>query len=178
MEMNALIRESERIDARLDELFTNAKSRIDELNNRLESLNEDYKRAKADGDLRENASYEEAIKGIQEAQGDRQRWELLADGISSVKNKMRDYVHQDKVTIYSTVHLICISKPGQNVISNIEHEFIFKLFPYGITDVESGILSIDSVVGGKLLDKRLGEVIRFRDKSSGNFAEFRIDGFY
>lgn len=178
MDLNVLAGESKKIDTHLDELLISAKARIDELNNRLESLNEDYKRAKSDGDLRENASYEEAIKGIQEAQGDRQRWELLVDGILSAKSKMADYVHQDKITIYSTVRLVCISKPGVNIIDGIDKEFTFKLFPYGITDVENGILSIDSVVGGKLLDKKLGEIIRFRDKSSNNFAEFIIDGFY
>lgn len=173
-----LVRESNRINQHLEVLLANAKQRLTDIEISLDTLNEEYKKARADGDLRENAAYEDAVSKMQEAQGDKQRWEILSDSIQNVKARMKHYVHQDKIGLFSTVHLVNISGKGRNVIEDIEDEFIFKIFPYGITDVENGILSIESTVGKKLLDKQVGEVVKMRDRSSGHYANFQIKGFY
>lgn len=178
MDISGLIEESNKIDTKLDNLLEEAKGHLVELDSRLILLNEEYKRAKADGDLRENASYEESIKRIQEAQGDRVRWEVLSDGISNVKIKIRDYVHQEKITILSTVYMKKISGNAPNMLEDSEDSFLFKLFPYGISDVEAGMLSIDSVIGGKLLGKQKGDVIKLRDRSSGRYANYEVVSFY
>lgn len=172
---------SEEIDKKLDLLYEDAQNRLIEIDSKLEKFNEEYKIAKADGDLRENAAFEDAIKNIQGAQGDRQRWEVLSDGIVNVKGKLVDYVRQSRITVLSTVHLkkVASNKRNRNeVIDDIEDEFIFKLFPYGISDIDNRILSVDSTIGASLLDKGVGDDIKFRDKSSGHYAYFKIVGFY
>lgn len=178
MDVSYLKEISEEIDKRLDDLYRSAQSRLKEIDDRLVRYNEEYKIARADGDLRENASFEDAVKNIQGAQSDRQRWEILSDGIMNVRYKVKDYISQDKITILSTVHLKRVASFGGTPIADIEDEFIFKLFPYGITDIDNKILSIDSIIGSQLMDKKVGDVIIFRDKASGGRAGFEIIGFY
>lgn len=178
MDISTLMEESRKIDEKLDMLLAEAKHRLSDIDNTLITLNEEYKRAKADGDLRENASYEDAIKHISEAQSDRARWEVLSDGISNVKIKIKEYVHQDKITLLSTVRIERVQTSAPNTIQDIEDGFTLKLFPYGISDVESGIISIDSSIGGKLLGKQVGDIIKFRDRSSSRYANFEVVSFY
>lgn len=169
----------EEASARIDSSLRNLKLQTEEDIKRNEALldryNREHKAALADGDLRENASFEEAIKNIQTVNADIASADGQISGIVTVLNTLERYRSTGRVQQLSTVRIKrCDVSGSSKELTNVEDEYVFKLFPYGISNFKLGILSLDSVVGAALFDKTVGDKIKIRNRAGERYAYYEI----
>lgn len=104
-----------------------------------------FKAAAAKGDIRENAEYSTAEKELTMCNA------ILANLSNQLKNislvKEEEYYPMDMVVMYSTVF----------IRSDLEQEFIFQIYPEGVSDLSRRILSVASPIGTGLWLKAKGQ---------------------
>lgn len=138
-------------------------------------INEEFRRSIGDGDLRENAAYEQAQRDINELTINTNSAESQLGAIERCKQGALSYKSTKIITNYSTVQLKRVNINEGKVLEGVDDEYIFTLFPYGITQPSAGILSSsDSVVGKQLMGKRIGDEIKMRDRTTGALATYKI----
>lgn len=166
----------------IDECFytheSSVKQTLEDQQKILVDANAECQDAIAQGDLRENAQYEQAVKDIQQAQKAIQDNEAQLSGIEICRQEMIRYTKTGAITPFSTVHLKLVgSIPNKKECRSLKQEYIFKLFMAGVSDTNNGILAVESELGQMLVGKRVGDSVKIRHRLSGASAEYRIENF-
>ena len=118
----------------------------------IEVTNEELRAAVADGDLRENSAYTNAVEKLSQ---------LNAQMLNiSVQSKEIAAIPEDEV--YKHIGRVR------------SEEFVFKLYPGTVSAVEKGILAQNSPVGRAVWMKKAGDIVRLEDKDSGEPIEYEI----
>lgn len=119
-----------------------------------EEITEEYKAASAQGDRSENA---ELTKAIEDLANINQTLADLRSALNNIQLNVRDHSNYEpvgKVVIYSTVLL-------RQVSTGIE--YVFKLFPAGVSDLSRKILDSGSRIGQAIMLKQKGEIVVVED---------------
>lgn len=145
---------------------------------RLEQVNKEYVKASEDGDRSENAAFEQALKDIAEISSDLNNTESQLSAIERCKLGSNKYKHGLTVTEYSTLFLRKQPLTDGKGIPDMEETYILKLFPYGVSDTENGVVSTDSKWGNLLLNKRKHDDVKIRHRTSGGISIYRIEEVY
>lgn len=167
---------------RIDECFyaheSSVRATLDEQHRILVAANEECQDAMAQGDLRENAQYEQAVKDIQAAQKNIVDQEMQLSGIEICRHEIMKYTRTGAITPFSTVHLKLVgSIPDAKECRALKDEYIFKIFMAGVSDTKNGILAVESEVGQMLIGKRVGDTIKIKHRITQKAATYRIENF-
>lgn len=175
----SLVNESERINNNLISYENTIMADKDRTNKRLAEVNLEFIKASEDGDRSENAAFEQALRDIAELSADLNSAESQLNAIARCREGAESYKHGTMITDYSTVRIVKCGNEGGKVLHDVENEYIYKLFPYGISQLELGIMSsTDSIVGTQMIGKTVGDEIKVRSRITGAVAIFKIEEFY
>lgn len=129
------------------------------------------KRAAAEGDLRENAAFTEAVKKLARIGGDIARSYSQIEALRKVREV--NYVPVGKVVLYTTVRLIyCIAG------SKDYKEIVVKLYPENVSNAGKGILAINTPVGARLIDCKEGDVFNIPHTKRGRLVQYKVEEIY
>lgn len=132
----------------------------------IEKNAEELKKAAEKGDRSENAEYSAAVE----------KASLLSVALSDLdaRLKMMDKVDDEDqyepigmVVMYSTVRF-----------SHGSQEFIYKIYPEGVSDISNGILAKDAPIGRMLWLKEPGEEVSLEHRITGDILKYRIEEVY
>lgn len=170
------------ISQQIDECFyaheKNVKETLEEQYKILAIANVECQDAMAQGDLRENAQYEQAVRDIQQAQKNIQDNEFQLSGIEICKHEILKYTKTGAIAPFSTVHLKLVgSIPDRKECQTLKEEYVFKLFMAGVTDTKNHMLAVETEIGQMLIGKRVGDVIKIRHRITQASAEYRVENF-
>lgn len=170
------------ISKKIDEYFyaheQSVKNTINEQLKILAAANAECQDAIAQGDLRENAQYEQAVKDIQQAQKNIQDNEIQLSGIEICRHEILKYTKTGAISPFSTVYIKLIGEiPTNKECRALKKEYVFKLFMAGVCDTKNHILAVESEVGQMLIGKRVGDTIKIRHRLSGASATYKIENF-
>lgn len=175
----SLISESERINGNLVDYSKAILADKERIDKRLVEVNHEFIKASEDGDRGENAAFEQALRDIAELSADLNSAESQLSAISRCKEGAESYKPGTMITDYSTVRIKKVGNEGGKVLQNIEDEYTYKLFPYGISQLDLGILSsTDSILGTQMIGKTVGDKIKVRSRITGAVAIYVIEEFY
>lgn len=141
------------------------------------------KDAIADGDLRENSAYEDALKDLAIKNGEIAGYARKIEKATIVPNltarNMRSiggstysvvgYNSIGQVMLYSVVRL-------RDLTDNVD--YLLMLFPEGITKLQYGMLGCDTKIGSLLLNKSKGDIITILHKITGQPFQYEIVDLY
>jgi len=123
-------------------------------------LPREIKKARAHGDLSENAEYHAA----------KERQRLVEARLSQLQTRLREFsmvdlskIPTDRVGLGSTIVVLDVQK---------DQEFTYKLVTSEEADVASGRISTTSPLGRSLLGKEVGDTAKFQ--SPGGLREMEI----
>lgn len=174
-----LIDESRRIDSELVSYENSVIADKERTSTRLAEVNIEFIKASEDGDRSENAAFEQALRDIAELNADLNSAESQLSAIERCREGAAQYKHGTMITDYSTVYIKKVGNDGGKVLQDVEDEYIFKLFPYGISQLESGIMSSsDSIVGIQMIGKKVGDEVKVKSRTTGAVAIYKIEEFY
>ena len=145
----------------MEDLKKKLKDEIAALEFELRSeLPKEIKKARAHGDLSENAEYHAA----------KERQRLVEARLSQLQSRLREFsmvdmskIPRDRVGLGSTILVLDIQK---------DQEFTYKLVTSEEADIPSGKVSTTSPLGRSLLGKEVGDTVKFR--SPGGLREMEI----
>lgn len=125
-----------------------------------------FKAAAAKGDIRENAEYSTAEKELTMCNT------ILANLNSQLKNislvKEEEYYPMDMVVMYSTVF----------IRNDLGQEFIFQVYPDGVSDLSRRILSVASPIGTGLWLKLKGQSFSLEHRIRRNPIKWTVVEVY
>lgn len=128
----------------------------------IEVTNEELRAAVADGDLRENSAYTNAVEKLSQLNAQMLNISVQSKEIAAIPED-EVYKHIGLIVLFSTMRLRVRSE-----------EFVFKLYPGTVSAVEKGILAQNSPVGRAVWMKKAGDIVRLEDKDSGEPIEYEI----
>lgn len=126
-------------------------------------------RAYAMGDLRENAEFDAAVSRCSALSYSKLLVKKKLESIESIGEE-EDYAPIGMVVMFSTVLLVNDKDKGR--------EFIFKLYPAGVSDLDRGILSVDSLIGRILHMKETGAQFDTVHRVTGEKRRWQIKAIY
>lgn len=127
----------------------------------------EYKEANAHGDSSENSALTEAIAGLHKSQRDMQD---ILSRLTALDTIDESQFHPCGIVVmYSTVRFV-EEKTGK--------EYVFKLYPKGVSDLSKHILSVDSPIGAQLKQKSVGSTITRTHRVTGEILLFVIQEIY
>lgn len=142
--------------------------RKQQISSDIESYTEEYRVANTHGDRSENAAFEEAVKNLQRANADFAEVEMNLSAANLVQD-LDKYVPIGVIVLYTTVHLKCIEDGT---------EYVYRIFPKGVSDLERGIMPEDSRVAKALMGKTKGDVIRIAHIVESEELSYRVEDIY
>lgn len=123
-------------------------------------LPKEIKKARAHGDLSENAEYHAA----------KERQRLVESRLSQLQSRLREFsmvdmskIPHDRVGLGSTIVVLDVQK---------DQEFTYTLVTSEEADIPNGKVSTTSPLGRSLLGKEVGDTVQFR--SPGGLREMEI----
>lgn len=134
----------------------------------IEELTEEFKAAAAKGDRSENAEFTEAVDKLST---NNTALSLIDTKLKAIENKVdepADYRTIGLVVMYSTVKLSTMDG----------REFIFKVYPKGVSDINRGILAVDSPLGEVIWLKEVGDDVTIEHRVTGELIKYHIDDIY
>ena len=134
-----------------------------ELLENIDSITQDIQEAKAGGDLSENAEFTESINALKQATAELQNNDGLLSVMSADFDKVQ-YKPIGMIILYSTFRLR----------DSYGREFIFKLFPEDITDIEQHILAKNSRLGKALWLKEAGNTVHVEHRETKDDIEYTV----
>ncbi len=145
----------------MEELKKKLQEEITALEHELRNeLPKEILKARAHGDLRENAEFHAA----------KERQRFVDARLAQLKKRLADYsmvdmtkIPKDAAGLGSTVVVLDLQK---------DEEVTYKLVTSEESDVTNGMISTSSPIGRSLLGKRVGDEVRF--PSPGGIREFEI----
>ena len=137
----------------------------------IDQATTDLQKASAEGDHRENADYSKAIKDLQILSINARNLEVQLKELEFA-NEPEQYQPIGIVVMYSTVRLLveCEGKPSQ--------ELVYKVYPNSISDIASGILAKDSMLGTAIWMKTVGTVVTLNHRLTGDPIQYKILEIY
>lgn len=130
-----------------------------------ESYIEDYKEANT-GDRSENAPLEEAIRNLKD----------VNSAISINDAQLRNFEKLEDVDKYNSVGIVL---PYSTVrLSSDGEEFIFRIYPPGMSFVDIGAIAGDSRLALAILNKRVGDVVEVEHTSRKVALSYKIEEIY
>ncbi len=133
-----------------------------------ERFTEEYKVANTHGDRRENAAFEDAVAGLKRCSVEFEEVSARLNAANAVSG-IEDYTPMGMVVLYSTVKLKRIDDNRQ---------FVYMIFPEGVSDLDRGILSIDSRIAQAIKGKKMGDVVQVTHNVNGNKYSYVIEDVY
>lgn len=179
-----LIQESARIAESLEYYKVELQSKVLKCDENIKIHTRDLVAASEDGDRSENAAFEEALRDIAKDSQDRMMYSSEATVIAVCQKEAEKYVKRDKITNYSTVHLVrrydLEDKMESRLTSaDVDDEMVFRLYPNGISKAAIGVVSsTDSSVGVSLIGKGVGDIITIKHIVTLATAKFEVKDFY
>lgn len=170
-----IVKESRRIDDNLDILLEQTKEELERNNRRFEVCLVDNAQALKDGDLRENSQFEESVRQMQSLNISNSALNEVLKGISTAKAILREYRSSGIVKELSTV-IIQKADRQEYEIAGLKEEYVFKLFPDGLSNQALGILASDSELGSRLLGKREGDIIQISSYKNHSYVNYVVKG--
>lgn len=145
----------------MEEIKNRLKAEIAALDYELRTeLPKEIAKARAHGDLSENAEYHAA----------KERQSFVDARLSQLKKRLGEFsmidmtkIPQDRVGLGSTVVVLDLDK---------NEEMKYKLTTSEETDVNAGLISTSSPIGKSLLNKEVGDIVRIQ--SPGGVKEVEI----
>lgn len=122
------------------------------------------------GDLRENSEFDAAVSRCGELSYSKLLMKKKLESIEAIGVEEEDYVPIGMVVMFSTVLLV------NN--KDKDREFIFKLYPAGVSDLDRGVLSIDSIIGRVLYMKETGAQFETSHRVTGEKRKWQIRAIY
>lgn len=148
----------------------------DELARKLEKYDAELREAQVAmqkayemGDLRENAEFDAAVSRCGTLSYSRLLVKQQLEVINAIDTD-EEYVPIGMVVMFSTVLLVNDR--------DIRKKFIFKLYPEGVSDLDRGILSLDSPIGRALYLKSAGAEFETEHRVTGEKRKWQIKAVY
>lgn len=165
--MSLLQQESLRISDNLVKLQNELENQKAETIKAIDDMTEEFKIASAQGDHSENAAFSEAKSKLSMYNV---TLSILDTRLKSIANKVDEsnYKSIGLVTLYSTVKL---EIPDGR-------EFVYKLYPEGVSDINKGILAADSPVGRAIWLKEVGDIVTLEHIVTGEPIRYKIKDIY
>lgn len=139
-----------------------------ELLDNIEKTREDVKVASAMGDRSENAAFSDAVQQLQNQQTMLITVETQLKANEAVNDDPDSYYPIDMIVLYSTFLLR----------DSFNEEFIFKMYPDGVSDIDQNILDRRSPLGELLWRKQKGDVVGLEHKDSGDVINYTVIEVY
>lgn len=137
----------------------------DSLMEKQKKATEDYKAANT-GDRSENAPLEAAINDMREVNASIIKNETLIRRVSNVEDLSR-YNSVGIVVLYATVRLECEGE-----------EYIYRIYPSGISYVDIGVMSASSRLAVALMGKVVGDEVQIMHDGNGKLLTYKIKEIY
>ena len=165
MDLQAKSKEiSENLVKLKEELIQQRQIILDETEENLRDLKE----ASSQGDRSENAAFTAATEKAQDLQIQFANVEKQINEIENMR-KESNYKNIGMVVYYTTVLL---EVPARN------KQFVLKLYPNGVSDIDKGILARNCAVGQAIWQKAVGDSFYVVDKMTGEDLQYVIKDFY
>lgn len=159
---------SEEIRKAFEDTKTELLKRKQQISDDIQSYTDDYREANTHGDRSENAAFEEAVKNLQRANADYAEVESNLSAVNLVKD-LEKYVPIGVVVLYTTVHLRCLED---------NTEYVYRIFPKGVSDLERGIMAEDTRISKALMGKTKGDIIRISHIVESEELSYVIEDIY
>ena len=163
-----LKKKSEEIRLAFEETRTDLLKRKKQIAEDIESYTEEYRIANTHGDRSENAAFEEAVKNMQRANADYAEVEETLSAVNLVQD-LDKYTPIGVVVMYTTVHLKCLED---------NTEYVYRIFPKGVSDLDRGIMSSETRVSKELMGKRKGDIIQISHSVKSEEFSYLIEDIY
>jgi len=157
---------SKEISECLSNLKKSLITRKEEVQVKIENTLEDLRKASEMGDRSENAAFTQAVEDLGKLNGEVAAIEKQIAEIELVDDESR-YNSIGIVVYYTTVRL---RTKGQ--------EFVVKLYPNEISDIENGILAYKDTIGKYLWHKKKGDKFTVPHRVTGDLLEYEIVDLY
>ncbi len=160
--------ESEKISARFEALKGTIEKEKKELERRVEESKENLSKAYELGDLRENAEFEAALASCT----------VNNYSLNIKKQQLEEMLAIDTAKGYFPIGAVIMFSTVRLTTSLDDKEYVFKLYPKGVSDLPSGILSVDSVVGREVMNKRVGDMFITYHRVTGKKITWKVEEIY
>lgn len=134
----------------------------------MEENLQDLKEASSKGDRSENAAFTSATEKAQDLEIQYANVEEQINQIEKVK-KEEKYKNIGMVVLYTTVLL---EVPEKN------KQLVLKLYPKGVSNVDKGILAMDTAVGKAIWHKKINDSFYVTTKMTGSQLKYILKDFY
>lgn len=157
---------SEEISIKFKQIKEKAIEKKLEIIKDIEKTTEELRVASEKGDRSENAEFSAAVDKLQ----------LLNASLSNLDDRLKmmnkvsgedDYEPINMIVMYSTVRF-----------THEGREFIFKIYPEGVSDLSSGIIAKDDPIGRMLWLKEPGDEISLEHRVTGDVLKYKIEEVY
>lgn len=159
---------SNKIDTYLSELEAKLLDDLKKTQQEIEETTQELNKAIAMGDLSENAEFSAAVKQLKELRIAYVTINTRLNAIGSNRKKS-NYQHIGLIVVGTTVQL-------HDEVNNID--YVFKLFPENISDVNNGIIDSLSRIGKAIFRKEKGQTVIVEDHMTGFLITYRIVDLY
>lgn len=161
--------ESRRIGQSFKDLIVSLSAQHEDAVKKKEEIMEVLQKAVSEGDLSENSAYTAAVDDLSVCT---RNIVSLRDSIrnaEAVKEDFSSYEPIGMVVLYTTV-LLRRDDTGE--------EYVVKLYPEGVSDLEKGIISKDSPIGNAIWHKEKGDSFHLSHRATGEDILWKIVDIY
>ena len=134
----------------------------------LDRLTTEYKIASAQGDRSENAAFTEAVDGMSKCTSE----------LASINKQIALLDNLTEEDSYEPINLVVLFSTVRLKVIDTGEEFVYKLYPEGISDLERKIISEDSPVGKLLMRKEVGDIISIEMPLQGKVIKYQVIDIY
>lgn len=134
----------------------------------LDRLTTEYKIASAQGDRSENAAFTEAVDGMGKCAGE----------LASINKQIALLDNLTEEDSYEPINLVVLFSTVRLKVIDTGEEFVYKLYPKGISDLDRKIISEDSPVGKLLMRKEVGDIISIEMPLQGKVIKYQVMDIY
>lgn len=148
-----LAQESKRIDDVLSQEYKRWEAEVQEKERVIEAQDKILQSDEAQGDRSENAVFQNAIDAKQQAMLDK----------TLLEEKMREYrrnYSQYSQNAYTPTGIVKLGSVVRFTVVKTGKEFIVKLVPSKADSPLQGAISVTSIAGGALLNKKAGDKVK------------------
>lgn len=134
----------------------------------LEDAQLQLQKAYGEGDLRENAEFEAAVS----------RCSLVSSSLQMVDEKLQRLNSFDENEEYYPIGMVVMFSTVLLTNNVDEGQYVFKLYPAGVSDIERKILALDSPIGQAIYLKGKGSMFSMEHHVTGVLRVWKIEDVY